>query len=510
MVIGFGLAVSLAGPLGGEVRGTIVGLADYFTDGAGKDKDKPPHTPPGSSAGQTASRATGDSPSGPAFRISRASAAGPNRNVKSADVAYNRDDKEYLVVWQGDGLNGANLRGVDEIFGQRVNAATGREIGPNFLISNMSVCGTDCDANKPRIAYNGAAREYLVVWHGSGLIDMPGKISEVYGQRISRGGDEIGSDFRISNTTDLGKVNGNFVRASAQADVAWNSVNNQYLVIWSGMGQPEDVVKLEIYGQLLTSGGEAVGNDFRISNTTEQGNNFHASTPAVAFNSTNNQYLVVWTGGFKEESRTEVWGRALAAKGGPLGDGDFRISQVSTAAGSNRRAGSPHVVYNGSNNEYFVAFHANGLAGEANEGVNEIFGQRIDAAKLTETGPNDFRVSNMGGAGNGAIRPRVIYNSFDKEYLVIWRGVRANVPPEVFGQRVSLSGTEIDADFQVSNIAAVGKDRSVNAAVVAHGGDGGEYLVVWHGNALPDATGKAINEVFGQRVRIMPARGTRQ
>lgn len=496
----FGLTIVSRARLVGlakETRETTFGLVGHFI----QNRDK--HLLPLSSPGQTASQAASNPIIGPGFRISRASAVGADRNARAPDVTHNPDDNEFLVVWQGDGLAGANLHRVNEIFGQRINAATGKEIGANFRISNMSDVGKECRANSPQIVYNSTAHEYLVVWHGSGTISTLDKVFEIYGQRLTRTGNEIGSDFRISHTTDLGKVNTSFVRASSQAHVAWNSVNNQYLVIWRGMGQPEDVVKLEIYGQLLTPGGEAIGHNFRISDTTDQGLNFHAGTPDVDYNSTNNQYLVVWSGGFKDAYQFEIWGQGLTPKGGRLGDGngDFRISHI-TDLGNNRAASSPRVVYNSGNNEYFLVFSANGLPGEANNSVSQIFGQRIDAATLSETGPQDFRISNTMGANNEADNPRVTYGSLDKEYLVIWRGVRANPPFEIFGQRVGLNGIEIHADFQISNIAAVGSDRTVNTASVAYNNINGQYLVVWQGNALPGATSSKINEIFGQQVKV--------
>ena len=89
----------------------------------------------------------------------------------------------------------------------------------------MSDSDRNASANDPKVVYNRTAHEYLVVWHGSGLFDAPGKVFEIYGQRLSRTGKEIGSDFRISYTSDLGKINTNIVRSTSQVDVAWNSTN---------------------------------------------------------------------------------------------------------------------------------------------------------------------------------------------------------------------------------------------------------------------------------------------
>lgn len=448
--------------------------------------------------------ATVDAP----FRISQASNAGVERDAGFPDVAYNPDDNEYLVVWEGDGLSGADFRRVKEIFGQRINAATGAEVGPDFLISRMSDAGHTRVANDPQIAYNSTAHEYMVVWHGSGATSDPDEVFEIYGQRLSRTGLEIGKDFRISHITDLGKVQETIVRQAAHANVAWNSASNQYLVVWEGMGQPENSLKAEIHGQLLSATGDSLGKSFRISNTTDQGMGFNASGPGVAYNSAKNQYLVVWAGGYKEQNQSEIWGQGLTAQGAQVGEGngDFRISQITTSVGGNRDAGAAHVVYNKGDNEYLVVFQATGLPGAANERTNEIFGQRVNAATLKETGPDDFRISNTVGPKNEADNPRVAYNSLDKEYLVVWRGVRDVGPFEIFGQRVSVAGAEIDSDIQISNIAAVGKDRKVNLASVACNSTSGEYLTVWQGDGLTGATTRRTNEIFGLRMKLSSRR----
>lgn len=438
---------------------------------------------------------------GAAFRISQASSVAADRKDRTAQagsIAYNPEDNEYLVIWETDALTEA--RGVRDIYGQRLNGSTGQPIGVNIRISNLSDGGRDRNSNEPTAVYNSTSHEYLVVWYGSGHVGTEDKISEIYGQRLSREGKELGSDFRISNTTDMGKVNTSFVRSSVQADVAWNSVNNQYLVAWKGMGQPEDVVKMEIYGQLLKANGDAIGNDFRISETTNQGNNFQTDTPAIAYSSGNNQYLVVWSGGFKEESQSEVWGRGVTDKGSVSAGGDFLISQVNTTAGANRRADSPDVAYNTTANEYLVVFQANILPGDVE--ISEVCGQRINAAKLTEVGTNDFRISTSAG-GSTANGPRVTYNPMDKQFCVIWRSIRVNAPFEISGQLLGSEGVEIGGDFQISNVEALGKDRSVNGGSIAHNGRSNHYLVVWQGNAVPGAANSKIREIFGQQ--LMPS-----
>jgi hypothetical protein len=439
-----------------------------------------------------------------AFRISHVSAAGADRDATFPDVAYNADDNEYMVVWVGNGLAGADLRAVREVFGQRVNAATGALAGTEFRISNMADGGKNRNANSVQLVYNSTAHEYLIVWSGSGDKSVPDSVFEIYGQRLSRTGSEVGTEFRISNTTDQGKVAGTFVRASTRPDLAWNSADNQYLIVWEAMGQPEDTLKTEVYGQLLTASGGALGKNFRISNTTDQGAEFNASAAVAAYNSTNKQYLVVWTGGFKEKSQEEIWAQGLTAQGAQIGKGDFLVSGITTSLGSNWDASAPQLVYSQGSNEYLIVFHANGMRGAEN--ASEVLGQRINAATMAEVGPNDFRISNPVGPKAMSDHPRVTYNGLGKEYMVVWRGFRPDAPFEIFGQRLGLNGNEIDADFQISNIAAVGKDRSVNLAAVAANSQSGEYLTVWHGDALPGPANKKVNEIFGQRIKASARR----
>ncbi|HET6890317.1 MAG TPA: hypothetical protein VFH31_04385, partial [Pyrinomonadaceae bacterium] len=250
------------------------------------------------------------------------------------------------------------------------------------------------------------------------------------------------------------------------------------------------------YGQRVKPNGELVGKHFRISHTTNQGSNFHADAPAIAYNSHGNQYFVVWTGGYKKEAQTEVWGNVVSGGAGAPGSEDLRISEVS----STNQCASPQVSYNAAGNEYLVVFQANPLPSVATEFVNDILGQRIDAAKPVEIQPNYLRISNTTGVGSLVSGPRVTYNTLNKEYLVLWPSTRANVPAEISGQRLSSSGIEIEADFQIANLISLGKDRAINDAALIHNSTNGRYFVVWEGNALPETASSKLYEIFGQQL----------
>jgi hypothetical protein len=82
-------------------------------------------------------------------------------------VAYNSADNEYLVVWYGANDLGGMAPGEVEIYGQRLDAATGDEVGANdFLISSMGPVGDAAYiASRHAVAYNSTHNQYRV-WEG--------------------------------------------------------------------------------------------------------------------------------------------------------------------------------------------------------------------------------------------------------------------------------------------------------------------------------------------------------
>ena len=119
------------------------------------------------------------------FRISD---MGPNGNTaydaEDPAVAYNSTNNEYLVVWQGDDTTNGEF----EIFGQRINAATGAEVGTNdFRLSDIGPDGDAAyDAEEPAVASN-SRNEDLVVWSGDNDTDpLVDDEYEIFGQRFTK------------------------------------------------------------------------------------------------------------------------------------------------------------------------------------------------------------------------------------------------------------------------------------------------------------------------------------
>src|SRR5262249_45543466 len=221
---------------------------------------------------------------------------------------------------------------------------------------------------------------------------------------------EVGvNDFRISH---MGPDGDTHFAAVAPA-VAYNSEIRGELGGWGG----DDVTdgEFEVYGQRLNAAtGALLGGKIRISDMGPDGDvNFEAGLPAVAYNSVNNEYLVVWHGDDDTDGEREIYGQRLgAATGAEVGAHNFRISHMGPDGDTNFAALAPAVAYNSVNNEYLVAWQGDDDTAPLVDGEREIFGQRLNAATGAEVGADDFRLSDMGLDGDtdfAAFFPAVAY-----------------------------------------------------------------------------------------------------
>ncbi len=447
----------------------------------------------------------------------------PLADAASPAAAYNDTHGEYLVVWHSDDSAAGLVDDDFQIFGQRIDADTGSPVGPAIRLSDFGVGNRDFGAFHPAVAYNATDDEYLVVWEGDDEALTEGEI-EIFGQRVSAAPGsfgEVGADFRIS---DMG-TEGNTSFGAFFPAVTYNAADGEYLVVWHGDDDSGALTdgELEIFGQRLAAAPAGFGqvgiNDFRISDMGASGNtSFAAFQPSVAHNPADGEYLVVWAGddnvGALVAGEVEIFGQRLTAAPGSFGEvgvNDFRISDMGPAGNADFGAFDPSVAHNPADDEYLVVWTGDDDTGALVEGELEIFGQRLDAAagSFGEVGANDFRISDMGPAGNadfGAFLPAVAHDAVDGEYLVVWHGeddtgALAVGESEIFGQRLAADGSEVGGDdVRLSDMGTLDGDPRFDAqrAAVATDGDRNRALVVWHGD---DDSGVLVDgefEVYGQ------------
>ncbi|MFT4972710.1 MAG: hypothetical protein ACI9JY_001916 [Saprospiraceae bacterium] len=313
------------------------------------------------------------------FRISD---MGPNGNISYGvlgvliSAVYNFTNNQYLVVWIGDDDTAPLVDNEWEVFGQ-ILAADGTEVGNNdFRISDMGPNGANnFSPVTPAVTFNPTFNNYLVVWSGD---DDTGSLvvneSEIFGQRLSSAGAEIGTnDFRIS---DMG-TDGDPDFDAGSPSVTYNTVSNEYFVVWSGDDNIAPLVEgeLEIFGQRLSVVGSEVGlNDFRISDMGIDGQTADfANTPKVVYNATNNEYLVAWYGD-DASANGQIHVQILTAAGTEMGINDYRVNENNWDT-----ALYPNIAYNSSSNEYLTLWSMTSNILPFSFGEYEVFGQRLSA-----------------------------------------------------------------------------------------------------------------------------------
>ena len=270
------------------------------------------------------------------FRISDMGVDGDtDAEARWPSLAYAPESNEYLVAWNGIDGTPPLAPGEFEIFAQRLDAATGAEVGANdFRVSDMGPDGDESfEAQRPFVTYNSVQREFLVVWQGDD--DTPPLVDEeyeVFGQRIdAASGAEVGAnDFRVSDVGEDGATD----HHAGFPHAIFNPSDDEYLVLWPGDELVSD--EYEMYVQRLdgATGAEVGANDVRVSDMGPEGDPaYDAFRPALAYNSSGDEYLLVWSGdddtGLLVENEREIFGQRFDPDPLGMGIAGLEIRRVS-------------------------------------------------------------------------------------------------------------------------------------------------------------------------------------
>lgn len=310
----------------------------------------------------------------------RISATGYN-DIETDPIVYNSAADEFFVVWTavGPGLSGQNL------WGQRLTSA-GAEVGLNDeQLTHFT--GTNSSADDAAgVAYDSKSQRYLAVVRGIDQGVIGNTHDEIFGHLMSTDGSPIGPDrFQISHVTATNPTSGN----AKPASVAYDSINDRFLVSWTGNPDIGAMAPMEneVFAQLVGSDGSVLApTDLRISHVGPDGDaNFLAVRPSIAFDKFTGQYLLAWSGendtegGVDEES--EIWGQAVAADGTDVGPSDFRVSHDGPDGNVDFAAGRPDLAFNPVSCQYMTTWHTGDLAnsfGGDDEKIN-VFGNLLPA-----------------------------------------------------------------------------------------------------------------------------------
>ena len=383
---------------------------------------------------------------GDAFQISN-TPGDANFDAILPDVASSGNS--FLVAWSADRDEGTLVDNEFEIYAQVVETDGDIVFSDDYRISTMGSDGDGLGATAPSVVYNATENEFLVAWAGDNNVTSG---NEIYVQRLDNTGSETGTDdIRIST---MGTDPSTSFNANAP-DVDWNSDDNQYIVVWHADDATDN--EFEIYGQRLAGSNAApIGSDdFRISTMGTNGVTSSAAfNPSIAYNPSSANFLVAWNGdpatGGLVDNENEIFGQFLNNLGVETGSNDFRISDMGPDGNANYDAFSPAVTIDPNFDRFLVTWHGDDDTAPLIDNEVEIFGQMISGAG-SETGVNDFRVSDAGGSGNttsNAADAGVAYNELAREFLVVWEADDTDVTGmvdnefEIFGQLLA----ELDAE----------------------------------------------------------------
>jgi len=232
--------------------------------------------------------------------------------------------------------------------------------------------------------------------------------------------------------------------------VAYNSANNEYLIVWFDL-RNQATTDDDVFGQRVSADGNLLGGNIPIA--IEIGSQFN---PFVSYNSIDNNYLVAWESQFGRPGSpdfNDAFGRLVSNAGIPLG-GPFHISDGGLEISS---------AYNPTDNEYLVTGRV-----FASGPVPGIFGQIVsNGGSLVGGG---IVISTVDApAPNG----QVIYNPTINEYFATWRD---QVDQNLKGHRISATGVLMGTPILISPLFP---ESSNPTASIAFDPATNRYLIVF-------------------------------
>ena len=204
---------------------------------------------------------------------------------------------------------------------------------------------------------------------------------------------------------------------------AYNSLNNEYLVVWHEKDFSAGHVKTvqSIYGLRLTAGGLPMGEKFLISPEKATGDTSNGRDPHVSYDPAKNRYLVAW-------SMTDIvtYGQVMAQfidgssgtkLGAPLTIGSGY--PANTTADFVRVSGTK-TAYNSLSGEFIVVWEGGANFGGYGASVINIYARKVSSSGTLGSINRISYFSVDPGRHEKSLYPEVVYNSRENRYLIAW------------------------------------------------------------------------------------------
>jgi len=270
-------------------------------------------------------------------------------------------------------------------------------------------------------------------------------------------GMRIGSEIKLSPDPDPPVAADRYAPA-----VAYNSLHDEYLVVWTNVW-PSGTA--DIYARRVSRTGELLSWFCVATGLAPGGDGKSRSDPAVAYNATNDQYLVVWA--YEASSMVyEIWGKIIPWNA-PGTNPEFKIMSL-----TDRSFWAPQVAWNSNRNEYLVVWNAlDTTTGFPPGTYNKIGGYRVSASGTVYNSGPPIIIDSV----DYPQQADLAYNPATDEYLVVWVRYYTATGYDIYGARVSGEGALVNPPAQFVIMGT--NDDEYHPAVATNGVD--RYFVAW-------------------------------
>ncbi len=255
-------------------------------------------------------------------------------------VAYDNINQRFLVVWE-DYRSGIN----NDIYGQVVNAdgtLYGTVSNVNFPVSDE----TTNWQNEPLVSFDNINQRFLVVW-----TDSRNSTSDIYGQLINADGTVYNTASNVNFPVSDETTNYQYTPS-----VTYDNINQRFLVVWYDYRNGYS----DIYGQLINAVGAPYGTATNVNFPVSDETTNYQDTPSVTYDNINQRFLVVWND--SRNSTSDIYGQLINADGtvyNTASNVNFPASDEATNYQYN-----PSVAFDNTNQRFLVVWedYRNGFA----------------------------------------------------------------------------------------------------------------------------------------------------
>lgn len=435
------------------------------------------------------------------FRITMFGPDGTNAfGAIRPEMAYNHADDEYLVIFIANTDQGPTASDEVELWAQRVSPQ-GALLGEAELLTDVGGIGTAGPTpNFYRVIYVPSRNGYFLAYSAVDP-DFADNTFRIYGLFLSAAGQPVGTAFQPTT----GGTSVTNQRGELSPDMAYNSAEDEIMLVWE---RSTDIAEAAVFARALS----AADGSARTGEEQVDSINVFSVEVAIAYNPTDNQYLVHWRRGFNQATMFQI----LDAEGQTLLPADRELASAGFFSSKSNVAFDPLAQ------QYLIVWANSDPAFGMANGAYEIFGRRV-AANGNLLGGDKFRISQSDAiqtngfgtnidCGNndpclGTARPGLDYSDFDEAFIVSWSSSLLQTDPNQAESnqldnlvRLIRSGQDAQNGLpqrQVSNAGGEELGYFASHGVVAANPNGG-YLVSWWGDDNRNGVNQGETEVWGQ------------